>query len=91
MNLKSFLLLSSAFMSSDVLAQGQEERKLKNENCSISGDISCTVINDGTDCRDLNIRLDQCKKIKVLMDPNFKGSNKCQPLNFQAYTTPLIF
>ncbi len=80
MNLKAlvFALFSSSSVvlgqylyDEDDYSRQLQTQTRKNEDCDISGSISCRVISDGTDCRDLNIRLDQCKKIRVMMNYTF--------------------
>lgn len=79
MKLKS-LFLALAISSTQVRSdeshsfsndQSRDLQKKKNENCDLSGEISCNVIADGTDCSDLNIRIDQCKELPVMMNYTF--------------------
>ena len=81
MKLKSFLLtlvISSTQVHSEdsysYSLDGTNSRNLqkrKNENCDLSGEISCKIIADDTDCRDLDIRKDLCKELPVMMNYTF--------------------
>lgn len=77
-----FLALASSTVQADLMQtnetfsfaledQSRGLEKSKNENCNISGEISCKVIGDNRDCRDLNIRKDKCKELPIMMNYTF--------------------
>lgn len=69
----TFALIASAIIDKVwSLDQTSEARSLftvpyPGFNCIITAEIDCTVVSDNSDCKDLNIRKDQCGMIDVMI------------------------
>ena len=83
MKLKTLLLVvASSTVQADLMQtnetfafaledQSRGLQQSRNQDCNISGEISCKVIGDNRDCRDLNIRKDKCKMLPIRMNFTF--------------------
>ena len=83
MKLKTLLLVvASSTVQADLMQtnetfafaledQSRGLQQSRNQDCNISGEISCKVIGDNRDCRDLDIRKDKCKMLPIRMNFTF--------------------
>lgn len=62
----------------------------KNRNCEFTGSISCTVLSDNSDCKDLYIRKDLCSKIDVMIDYQY-CNNETEQKNKILFIPSLTF